>query len=308
MRRLLLIITTLVFIAAACSTGSSDLSTSGRSIDAEAPAVEPSGGDVALDADGGFAGEEAVDQSAATDLTLQPIGTLGREIIKTGRVETLVDDVSASVNEVTVATEARSGIVFGRTVSLDGERPSAGVVVKVPATSFDQLMDDLAKIGEVQAQESSAEDVTDQIVDIESRLTSARASVERVRGFLEQATNVDELTRVEAELTRRESDLEALEGRLAALEDQTTLSTITISLATDPADIVNPDEENDKTGFAAGFAAGRDAFIGTARGVLAVVGFALPFVPVVALVAAVIWLVARLRGRGDRRSVVGAEA
>ncbi len=303
MRRLTLIITTFVLIAAACA-GGDDFATSG---DAARPAVEAPA-EAAIDTNGDVAAEEARSGDVATDLALQPIGNLGREIIKTGRVRTVVDDVSAGVNEVTVATEARSGFVFGRTVSLDSERPSAEVVVKVPATAFDQLMTDLSAIGEVQGQESTAEDVTDQVVDIESRVATAEASVDRVRGFLEQATNVDELTRVEAELTRREADLEALQGRLAVLEDQTTLSTITVSLVSDPDDIVDPTEEDDKTGFAAGWEAGRDAFFGAARAVLAVVGFSIPFVPVVAIAALAFWLIARMRRKGTVDSVVGSEA
>lgn len=308
MRRILLVLTTLVLVAAACSSGT-DQATAGKSatdagsgggVSAE-PSVDATSGDV------GSGDARSVEEGPTVDLSLQQIGTLGREIIKTGRVRTVVDDVPAAVNEVSVAAEARAGFVFGRTVSLDGERPSAEVVVKVPAASFDQLMNDLSAIGDVQAQESTAEDVTDQIVDIESRLTSARASVDRVRGFLDKATNVDELTRVEAELTRRESDLEALQGRLAVLEDQTSLSTISVSLATDPTDMVDPGDD-DKTGFAAGFDAGRDAFSSAARAVLALVGFSLPFVPVLALAGGFVWLMSRVRRRLAARSVVGAEA
>lgn len=307
MRRILLIITTFVLLAAACSGGGSDFSTAGSAADAPTALATEEGGDVAAADSTEFSAEQEAARTEVTDLALQPIGTAGRDIIRTGRISTLVDDVSAGVNEVTVAGEARGGFVFGQTVSLEGDRPNADIVLKVPASSFDQLMKDLSAIGEVKSQESSAEDVTDQKVDIESRLTSAQASVDRVRGFLEQATTVDELTRVEAELTRREADLESLQGRLAVLEDQTTLSTITMSLVTDPDDVAVDDEE-DKKGFAAGFDAGRDAFFGASRAVLAVVGFSLPFIPVLALAAAGLWLIGRNRRKGTAGSVVGAEA
>lgn len=250
---------------------------------------------------------EATDPGFVPGLDVEPIGASRREIIKTGRVRTLVEAIEPAVNKVTVATEARSGFVFGSTISLEGDHPSAEIVVKVPADSFDRLMADLSKIGEVQAQESTSEDVTAEIVDLESRLTSARASVERVRGFLEAATNVDELTTVEAELTRRESDVEALEGRLAVMKDQTTLSTITASLHTDPE--VTPEEDDEeKSGFAKGWETGRDTFAGAARRVAESVGFALPFVPVAAAMIGLGWVLVRRRRRSNGGSMVGAEA
>lgn len=311
MRRFIVLFAVLTVVVVACSGGEervADVAGDGGAFTVGgAGSGEASSGDDAAAAEaagGSGAGGGAGDGSLLGDLELEPIGATGREIIQTGRVRTLVDDVPAAVVDAKLAAEARGGFVFGQSVSVEGD-PFAQLTLKVPAPSFGLLMDDLAAIGEVQGQETTAEDVTGQVVDLESRVASARKSVERVRGFLDRANTVDELARVEGELTRREADLEALEARLAALEDQTSLSTITLSVATDD-DGLQEAEEAGTTGFSSGLDAGGDAFLGLTRNVLAAVGFALPFVPVVGLLGAGLWLAGRHRRRSA--SVVGAEA
>jgi len=73
--------------------------------------------------------------------------------------------------------------------------------------------------------------VTDRVVDIESRIITAAASVERLRTFLEAATDLEGVATLEQELLRRETDLELLRGQLRTLEDAVSLATIVIVLS-----------------------------------------------------------------------------
>jgi hypothetical protein len=75
-----------------------------------------------------------------------------------------------------------------------------------------------------------ADDVTERVVDLESRITTAAASVERLREFLEGATDLEDVAQLEAELLSRETDLELLRGQLRTLEDSVALATIVLVL------------------------------------------------------------------------------
>jgi hypothetical protein len=81
-----------------------------------------------------------------------------------------------------------------------------------------------------ESRELSTDDVTDQVADLDARISTGQASVDRVRDLLAKAQNIGEIVSLESDLSRREADLESLKSRKHKLDDQTTLSTITAVL------------------------------------------------------------------------------
>lgn len=132
-----------------------------------------------------------------------------------------------------------------------------------------------------------AQDVTDQVVDVESRVTSQRASVARVRELMDKATKLSDVVALEGELSTRESDLEALLAQQASLKDRTSLATITLSLTETP---VKPAGHKDEDpGFTDAVAGGWGAFVTMLRWLAVAVGAVLPFAVVGGLLVFV-WL------------------
>lgn len=76
------------------------------------------------------------------------------------------------------------------------------------------MFDAVVAIGEVEAQHIEAEDVSERFVDLESRQATLATSIDRIRGFLAQTTNVDEISRLESELTNREAEHDVIAGQL----------------------------------------------------------------------------------------------
>ena len=145
--------------------------------------------------------------------------------------------------------------------------------------------------------------MTAEVVDLESRIASLRASVDRVRALLGEAGTVDQLAVVEGELTGRETELEALLGQQRVLADQVALGTLTVHLSEDAP----PAPAEGAPGFRDGLRRGWVAFVDGGRAVLAASGFLLPFaVPAVPAGLAVRWWLRRRRpvpaaeGRGLR--------
>ena len=79
-------------------------------------------------------------------------------------------------------------------------------------------------------QRITADDVTERIVALESRIVTAEASVARLRAFLEQATDVKTVTELETQLLQRETDLETQRGQLRTTQRLVDLATIVINL------------------------------------------------------------------------------
>ncbi|HRG96875.1 MAG TPA: DUF4349 domain-containing protein [Polyangiaceae bacterium] len=104
------------------------------------------------------------------------------------------------------------------------------ITVRIPRAKFDAALGAIEKIGDVLHRDVSAEDVTDQYVDLEIRIKNARAMQTRLKQLLEKAA-VKEAIEIEKELARVTQELELLEGKLKLLSDKIAYSTITVVFA-----------------------------------------------------------------------------
>jgi hypothetical protein len=229
------VLVALALLAAAC-TAQGDRSVGEESADfGGAPATT-------IPADGPTQGEDASDDAAAPGDSLgsggvappllQTAADLGRDIIFTADMTVAVDDVAAASTEATQRIQALGGFLFGQQTSASPE-PRSTLIFKVFPEDFQEALSRLGAIGDLRNQRVSADDVTERVVDIRSRITTAEASVERLRGFLENATDIEAIADLENQLLQRETQLETLRGQLRTLEDAVSLATITVTLVED---------------------------------------------------------------------------
>jgi hypothetical protein len=269
-------------LAACSANGSTSDSSSGSR--AGAPAAGKAQGPAEKAPSG--AGTAGLPAKAVTD---------DRSIVYTGSVTVRVKgDVADAANTLADRVRAAGGYVGTEKRSTDGGTGADTLTLRVPSGRFASILDEAAGLGSEVGREVSTEDVTDQMVDLEARLATARASVTRVRALLARAQTISDITSIEAELAKREGDLEALEGRKRSLDDLTTLSTITVTLLGPRAPAPAPAAT--KLGFLTGLGAGWAALVGFVRVALTVLGALLPFLVVIACVLVpVLWLVRRRR-------------
>ena len=157
----------------------------------------------------------------------------GRDIVYTATITVEADDVAAAGRLAVDIVQELGGIVFAQQTLTEPE-PVAEMTFKLRPADFATALQRLAGVGELVDQTVSAEDVTDRIVDLESRITTAAASVERLRAFLEQAAELEEVAQLERELLERETVLETLRGQLRTLQGLVDLATITLTINQSP--------------------------------------------------------------------------
>lgn len=204
-----------------------------------------------------------------------------RSLVRTATIELTAADVGEAVDDARDIAVAEGGYAGREEV----REESATLTLHIPSDRFDQALGELSELGKVISREQSAEDVTEQVVDLDSRIATQRASVDRVRALLARASTVEEIVRIEQELTTRESDLESLERRRQALAGQVAMSTVTIKVGrTDVAPVVR----EDSGGFLAGLSAGWGAFLAAGGVTLRVIGAVLPFLLVLAVPAVLV--------------------
>lgn len=199
-----------------------------------------------------------------------------------------VKDVPKALDEARTTTENAGGFVGNESTSRDGQgHERTRVVLRVPSDKYDEVLADLEGAGKLLERTAKAQDVTDQVVDVESRIASQRASVARVRELMDRATKLSDVVQLEGELSTRESDLEALLAQQASLKDRTSLATITLSLSQTP--VAKAAAKDDSPGFVDAVAGGWHVFVTMLRWIALALGAVLPFAAVVAL-ALVLWL------------------
>ena len=220
-----------------------------------------------------------------------PLDGVQRELVRTAQLSVEVPDPVAAVRQIRTAVAGAGGFV---TEEQSGNSGSS-LVLRVPAEALDRLIDEIAGYGQVTRRTSQVLDATEQVVDLDARVASQTASVARVRGLLAEATSLGDIVAIESELAQREADLDSLTRRLAALRDQVALSTLTVDLSV-PA--VVPPDVRAAPGFLDGLAAGWEGLRAIGSATAAVVGFVLPFLPVLAVLVGFGWLGRRIvRGR-----------
>jgi hypothetical protein len=199
----------------------------GGAFGAVAPPGQPAPGNTGVS-------ESPADQAAGGDegeagqVTAQQL-TDGRVIIYTSWMVVEVEDVSLATQQAQTAMAGLGGMLFGQETTTE---PYARTVLifKVSPDDFQEALRRLEELGKLESQQVSTDDVTERVVDLESRITTAEASVERLRAFLASATDLEGVAQIEAQLLQRETDLELLRGQLRTIQSQAALATIYVTL------------------------------------------------------------------------------
>ncbi|MGQ4435176.1 MULTISPECIES: DUF4349 domain-containing protein [unclassified Streptomyces] len=281
---------------AGCSGGASDKTSSASDAGGDAKAAAP---DTARQ-EGAAGSGNARDTKAVPRLTAS-------SIIRTASLSVRVKDVPKALDEARTTTENAGGFVGNESTTRDGQgHERTQVVLRVPSDKYDEVLADLEGAGKLLQRTAKAQDVTDQVVDVESRIASQRASVTRVRELMDRATKLSDVVELEGELSTRESDLEALLAQQASLKDRTSLATITLSLSQTP--VAKAAAKDDGPGFVDAVAGGWHVFVTMLRWIALSLGAVLPFAAVAAL-ALLVWLrLVRPRRAGTVPAPTGAGA
>jgi len=159
-----------------------------------------------------------------------------RLIIRTGNISMVVEDTRAASTTIEAMVERMaadgafvvSANEYGGT---EGSQPHISMSIRIPADRFAETLDRLADLAvNVTSRDESAQDVTEEYVDLEARLESLETARQRLLQIMEDARNTKDLLEAEQQLTQREAEIESIKGRMQYLEQSARLSSIWIEL------------------------------------------------------------------------------
>jgi hypothetical protein len=180
---------------------------------------------------------------------------------------------------------------------------TATVTFKIPAAAYATTLAALSGggLGTQLSLSQQAQDVTQQVADVGSRVASDEAAIAQLRGLLKHAGDVGSLLSVQNQIDSQESDLESMLAQQSALNHETAYATVNLALVGPKAAAKPPGKATPPPGLAGGLAGGWHALRVTVSWLLTVLGAVAPFVAVVAVIGGLAWWIRRrLAQRGQK--------
>ncbi|MDF2507646.1 MAG: hypothetical protein K0Q52_1505 [Microbacterium sp.] len=226
-----------------------------------------------------------------------------REIVATAQATVQVKSIPDAAAAIATLAEEHDGYVesteIGKSAMVDDVSEPAPapadsaygwISIRVPSADLPDVIAALGDTGDVLSSSTSKQDVTSASIDLQARVDSTRASVERLTELMSQSGSVSELIEAEVALTDRQAQLESYEQQLEALQDQVAMSSLQIQLTRETTATTA-----DPAGFADGLLAGWNGLVVSLNALVIAVGFVLPWLAVAGIVVLIVWLIRRAR-------------
>jgi Domain of unknown function (DUF4349) len=285
-RRLILGVLLVAFAVAACAGSSGtilskvgaavdDSQTYGRAPGASAAPYPAAGG-----ASGSGSGEQGSNAVFRDDA----------KIVRTGSLSLQVDDLAAAVRTARDAIRGINGYVAGSSQKNDGDNSIAEVTYRIPSDRWDEGLDAIRKVAtKVVGEDTSAVEVTGQLVDLEARIANLRASEKAFQAIAAQATKISDILEVQNQLTNVRGQIEQLDAQRSHLSDQASYGTLNVTYGVQVAAVTtaakgwNPGQEADRA---------TASLVGLLQGVTtAGIWFAIVWLPILLMIGIVVAIV-----------------
>lgn len=247
------------------------------------------------------AADYKIQATAGQEPITAAVEEIERKIIKNASLSLEVDDYNLTADKIKEQINALGGYIANESVNAVGPEGilNGNIQVRLPAANFDTFLTGMEGLGKVNQRNVFTQDVTEEYVDVESRLKVMRTKEERLLSILQKSGNLSDILAVENELANTRAQLESLEGRMRYLSNRVDYSNITINLRQ-----VTASTQKITTGGLKGtIIKAKEAFIQAINNILRDAGklivytsSSLPYLVLTALLAYGIWRFVKRRG------------
>ena len=246
-----------------------------------------------------------MDQAVSGTLAALAAST-GQKVITTAQLDIEVESgkFKAAFDQALLLADRHGGYVVSSNSQASGEEDSmksGTVTLRIPVTGFSAAMGEARKLGEIKNQYIGTEDVTEEYVDLEARITNSEANVRQLLGLLAKAKTVDEVLQVQQVLTSAQAELEQLKGRQRYLDENTSYSTLTMNIYETGVETTPAGE----WGFVAALKDALHNLVDAINQIVRGLGWLIPTLVVIAIIAFIAYLIIRRIVRRNRERAQG---
>lgn len=152
-----------------------------------------------------------------------------QKIIKQASLRFETNDLENTFTQIQAAIKESGATIQTDSEGKDYNTIYRNITVKVPSQNFDIFLSGVSKgVSYFERKDISAEDVTEQYIDLTTRLKTKRKLEERYLQILQKATKISEILEIEKQISTIREEIETKEGQLKYLESRVSESTVTI--------------------------------------------------------------------------------
>ena len=188
-----------------------------------APATAAAGGPTSENGDGG--------QPAEPGSTPAPAGSPSDQqlIVYEGTLSLEVGDLNQAVDQADQLVAGLGGHIASSQLSNKDNASSSSVTYRIPAERWEDALTGLRAIGtRVVDENTTSEDVTGQVVDLDARIANLKASESALQAIMARASSIPDVLTVQDELTSVQGDIESMTAQRESLANRAALSTLTV--------------------------------------------------------------------------------
>jgi hypothetical protein len=182
--------------------------------------------------------QRAIADAAAASLVATQAGpasaapAIARKIIYDAQIDLIVENVDPIAKKVTsLVQDARGYIAEQNMTGSPGSQRSMRWRIRVPVDQFDSLVGAIVSLGELERNNRTSQDVTEQYYDIEARIKNKKVEEQTLNKILqERSGKLEDVLKIETELSRVRGEIEQLEGKIRVLENLSSLATLTLNV------------------------------------------------------------------------------
>ena len=154
-----------------------------------------------------------------------------QKLIKRVNIDSETEDLESLLPQITNKVGELGGYIehqelYNGSAYSASRRRNVNMTIRIPADRLGEFTAQIEGASNVVNYSESAEDVTLQYVDTESRITALEVEQERLLELLSKADNMSDLLEIEARLTDVRYELESYSSQLRTLENKVSYATV----------------------------------------------------------------------------------
>ena len=159
-----------------------------------------------------------------------------RLVIENADLAIVVEDPRAHMSQIGALANEFGGYVVSSNLyqsftSFGVEVPEASIVIRVPSERLDEALERIKEdVVDIQYENRSGQDVTNQYVDLQARLRAKEAAEAKLLEIMEEATRAEDVLAIYLQVQSVQTEIEQLKGQIQYLEESAAMSSISVRL------------------------------------------------------------------------------
>jgi len=160
-----------------------------------------------------------------------PIPIDKKKIIKDGSISVKVADLEKAKKSVNELVKSMNAYYENESYNNNESTFSYDLKIRIPSQNFEKILSLVENgVGEITSKNIEARDVTEEFMDIQSRLTNKKNYLKKYNDLLSKAKSIKDILDIEEQIRVLQEEIESSEGRLKFLSDQVSYSTLNVNL------------------------------------------------------------------------------